>query len=84
MNGKFMSMNLQLHRALLSCDISHIDVPRTSSIARDDYTMHGLHLNSQGKTRLMQIIAERVVGGQASGINSIPVITHARASPFFS
>jgi hypothetical protein len=29
---------------------------------RDDYTMHCLHLNSQGKKRLMQFIAERVVG----------------------
>jgi hypothetical protein len=32
----------------------------------------------------MQLIAERVVGGRTSGISSIPVITHARASPFFS
>jgi hypothetical protein len=32
----------------------------------------------------MQIIAKRVVSGYASSISSIPVITHARASPFFS
>jgi hypothetical protein len=31
---------------------------------------------------MSQCISERVVGGRASGISSIPVITHARASPF--
>jgi hypothetical protein len=46
--------------------------------------MHGLHLNSQGKKRLIQLIAERVVGGHMSGISSIPVIMHARASPFLA
>jgi hypothetical protein len=30
----------------------------------------------------MQLIAERVGGGHVSGISSIPVVTHARASPF--
>jgi hypothetical protein len=65
-------------------NISHIGVTDTSSIVREDYTMHGLHLNSQGKRRLKQLIAERVVGGHASGISSIPVVTHAKASPFLA
>jgi hypothetical protein len=38
--------------------------------------MRGLHLSYRGKKKLMQLIAERVVGGHASGISSIPVITH--------
>jgi hypothetical protein len=63
--------------------MSHIGVIDTSSVAREDYTMHGLHLSCRGKKRLMLLIAERVVGGHASGISSSPVIIHARASPFF-
>jgi hypothetical protein len=51
---------------------------------RDDYTTHDLHLSYQGKKRLTQFIAERVVGGHASVISSIPVITHARAYPFLA
>jgi hypothetical protein len=43
-----------------------------------------LHLNSQGKKRLMQLIAERVVGGHVSGISSTAPITHARVSPFLA
>jgi hypothetical protein len=33
---------------------------------------------------LTQLIAERVIGGHVSSISSIPVITHARASPFLA
>jgi hypothetical protein len=32
---------------------------------------------------LLNVIAERVVCGHVTGISSIPVITHVRASPFF-
>jgi hypothetical protein len=46
--------------------------------------MHGLHLNSRGKKRPTQLIAERVVGGHVSGISSIPVIGHARAFHFLA
>jgi hypothetical protein len=49
---------------------------------REDYTTHGLYLNSLGKKRLTQLITERFVGGHVSGISSIPVITNAKASPF--
>jgi hypothetical protein len=31
---------------------------------------------------LMQLFAERVLDGHASGVSGIPVITNARASPF--
>lgn len=64
-------------------DISYICVIDTSSIARDNYTTHGLHPNSQSKRRLLtQLISERVTGGHESGISisSILVITHDRAS----
>jgi hypothetical protein len=54
------------------------------SIAREEYTTHGLHLNSRGKKSLMHLIAERVVDGHAPSVSSIPVITHARASPFLA
>jgi carbonic anhydrase/acetyltransferase-like protein (isoleucine patch superfamily) len=79
MNGRVGSMNLQFDPALLRRDMSHIDVIDTS-IVREDYTMHGLHLNSPGKKRPTQLIAERVVSGHASGISSNALITHARAS----
>jgi hypothetical protein len=74
-------MNLRLDRALMRRDMSHIGVTDSSSIAREDYTTHGLHLNSRGKKRLTHLIAERVVDRHVSSISSIPVITHARAYP---
>jgi hypothetical protein len=83
MNGSVRSMNLWLDPTLMKHDMTHIDVTDTSSIAREDYTMHSLHLNSRGKKRLLQISTERVVGGHTSGI-SIPVITHARSSLFLA
>jgi hypothetical protein len=65
-------------------DMSHIGIIDAASIAREDFTTHGLHLNSRGKKRLTQLIAEKVIGGHVSSISSIPVITHARASPFLA
>jgi hypothetical protein len=78
-NGRVRSMNLWLDRALLRCDMSHIDVIDTSSIAREDYIMHSLHLNSRGK-KLMQFIPK---GCWWSCIRykHIAVIPMARASP---
>jgi hypothetical protein len=83
MNGRVRSMNLWPDGALLRRDMYHIDVSDTSSIVREDYNIHGLHLNSQGNKSLMQPIAGRVVGGHTSGRSGIPVITHTRASLFF-
>jgi hypothetical protein len=73
------SMITQLWR-----DISHIDVIDAASIPRKDFMTHGLHLNSQGKKRLMHLTAERVTGGHVSSISSIPIITHATASSFLA
>jgi hypothetical protein len=84
MNRRVRSMNLQLDRALLRRNMSPTDVTDTSSIAREDYTMQGLHLHSQGKKMFTQLTAERVAGGHVSGISSIPVITHAKALPFLA
>jgi hypothetical protein len=77
-------MNLRLDRALMRHDMSHIGVTDASSIAREEYTTHGVHPHSRGKKRLMHLIAERVVDGHAPSVSSIPVITHARASPFLA
>jgi hypothetical protein len=65
-------------------DMCHIGIIDTASIAREDFTKHGLHQNSRGKKRLTHLIAERVVGGHVSRISRIPVTTHARASPFLA
>jgi hypothetical protein len=64
--------------AILSSGCSCIDTKKGS------YTIRGLHLNSRAKKRLMQVIAERVVGGHESSTNSIAVITHARTSCFLA
>jgi hypothetical protein len=63
MNWRVRSMNLQLDWALMRHDTSHSGVTDTSSIAREDHPTHDLHLNSQGKKRAVQLIAERVVCG---------------------
>jgi hypothetical protein len=60
-------------------DMSHINVTDASYFVREDFTRHGLNLNSQGKKRLTQLFAERV-----SSTSSIPVVTHARASTFLA
>jgi hypothetical protein len=56
--------------------MSHIGVIDTASFVREDQTAHGLHLNFR--------IAERVGDGHVQTVSSIPVITHARASPFLA
>jgi hypothetical protein len=84
MNGKIRSMNLRLGRALMRCDMSDIGIIDAASIVRKDFTSHGLHLNSRGKKRLTQLIAERVTGGHVSSTSSIPVITQDIASPFLA
>jgi hypothetical protein len=77
-------MNLRLDRALMRRDMSHIGVTDTASFVREDHTAHGLHLNFRGKRRLTHLIAERVGDGHVQTVSSIPVITHARASPFLA
>jgi hypothetical protein len=65
-------------------DIAHDGVTDTASFVRDDYTTHGLHLNSRGKRRLTHVIAERIGGGHVSSVSSIPVIIHTTDSPFLA
>jgi hypothetical protein len=65
-------------------DTAHIGVIDTASLVRDYYTAHGLHLNSLGKRMLTHLTPERISGVHVSSVSNIPVITHARASPFFA
>jgi hypothetical protein len=74
LKGKVRRVNLQLDRA-------HIGIIDSDYFVRGDYTTHGLHLNYQGKRKLTHLI-ERMDVGHVSGVSSIPVITHAIASPF--
>jgi hypothetical protein len=78
MNGKVRSMNLQLDQALRRHDLSHIGIIDAASIARKDFTTHGLHLNSRGKERHTHLIAERVTGGHVSSLSffSLNLIAH--------
>jgi hypothetical protein len=82
MNRKVRSVNLWLDRALLGQDMSHVGVIDTLTFRREEFMTHGLHLNSRGKRRLTLLIADGLNGGHVLGMSSIPVITHARASPF--
>jgi hypothetical protein len=83
MNGRVRSVNLQLDRAPMGCDMSHINVIDTSTIVREEYTTHGLHLNPRGKMSLTYIIAEIIHDGHVPSMNNItPVITNTRAHPF--
>jgi len=66
-------------------DMFHINVTDTGTIVTEEYRTHGLHLNSRGKIRLTHFIVESICGGHVPSMNSsIPVITYATASPFFS
>jgi len=49
MNGRAGNVNLQLDRALMRHDMSHINAIVTGTTVREEYTTHGLHLNSRGK-----------------------------------
>jgi hypothetical protein len=64
-------------------DMSHINIFDMGTIVREKCITNGLHLNSRGKMSLTHLIAESIRGGFVPNRNSsIPVITHARASPF--
>jgi hypothetical protein len=52
-------VNLRLECSLVEVGRTHIDVVDVSSISRRE---HGLHLNPQGKDKLMQLIAESIKG----------------------
>jgi len=76
-------VNLQLERALMGHDMPHINVTDTGTVVREEYITHDLHLNSRCNMRLTHLIAGSMYDGHVPSRNSsIPVITHARASPF--
>jgi hypothetical protein len=85
MNKKVRSVNVWFDWALLVHGMSHIGVINTTTIVEEEYMNPGLHLNWRGKRKLTLLIATRKLGADhVSGIGSIPVISHARASPFLS
>jgi hypothetical protein len=84
MNEKVKSANLRLDQALMGCGTSHIGVTDTTSTVREEHMTHGLHLNSRGKKKLTLLITKRINDDHLSSTSSIPVITHARATPFLA
>jgi hypothetical protein len=70
-------------QGILRCNVKLLIIANVS-IIREEYVMHGLHLNSKGKGKLTLLIAKRLSDDHMLGIKRIPVITHARSSPFFS
>jgi hypothetical protein len=63
---------------------SHTNVTDIAAVVREKYTTHGLHLNFRGNMRVTDRTAESIHGHVQSMSGGIPVITHVRASPFFS
>jgi hypothetical protein len=51
-----------------------------TSTLREEYTMHGLHLNSPGNGRLTHLAAETVSGSHVPNMSNMHVIIHAKAS----
>jgi hypothetical protein len=82
MNKKVRSVNVRLDGAVLGHGMSHIGVTDTTTIVREEYTNHGLNLNWRGKRKLTLLIASKLGDDHVSGFGGIPVITHARVSPF--
>lgn len=68
-------------QGILKCNVKLLIIDN-ASIVREEYVMHGLHLNSYGKGKPTLLIAKRLSDDYVSGIKRIPVITHARTSPF--
>lgn len=73
-------VNLQLDLSLLGGDRAHIDVIDTTSIVREEYTRHGLHLNSRGKGTLTRLIVENI--RRPNLCHKIPVVNGVRATAF--
>jgi hypothetical protein len=68
---------------LKGLDVSLTNTIDTATIFMEEYSTHGLHLNSRCKMRFTHLIMENILGGRVPDRNSsIPVITHARAFPF--
>jgi hypothetical protein len=67
-------VNLWLDKAMMGHGKAHIGID-VASFVSDDYTAHGLHLNSRGKRRLTHLIAERISGGHMSSVSSIPLLS---------
>jgi len=48
-----------------------------------NFTAHGLHLNSRGKKKITFLTAKSLGDKNVSDASSIPAITSAGASPFY-
>ncbi|KAJ4449965.1 hypothetical protein ANN_01372 [Periplaneta americana] len=82
MNRRVKSVNLRIDLAQLERDMAHINIIHTSSIVREEYTNHGLQLNSRGKDSLTRLIADSLQCGHGKCDNKIPVVIRHGACPF--
>ena len=78
------SANLRLHRILHGCVKSHIRVTETTSYQREEFTTHGLRINSRGKMKLTLLVAKSLGDKNVSATSSIPVIPVQIASPYLA
>ncbi|XP_069679979.1 uncharacterized protein [Periplaneta americana] len=82
MNRRVESVNLRIDLAQLERDMAHINIIDKSSIVREEYINHGLHLNSRGKDSLTRLIADSLQCDHGKCDNKIPVVIRHRACPF--
>lgn len=82
MNNPVRNVNLRLDLAQLRSDMSHINFIDTSTIVREEYTSHGLHLNARGKDTLTRLIADSIQHAYGKCDSKIPVVIQQGAHPF--
>lgn len=57
---------------------SHTDIIDTTSVVKEEFMTHGLHLNLWGKRKLTLLLAKSLGGNQMLGISNISFITITR------
>ena len=81
---KVRSVNLRLHRALYGCGKCHIHGIKYTSFQREDFTTHGLYINSRGKKMLTLLTVKSFGDKNMSGASIIHVIPVKKSLPLFS
>jgi len=68
----------QLQSSPIGLGNSHIGIIDTTSIVKEEFMTHGLHLNLWCKRKLKLLLAKHLGDNQVLGISNIPCITIAR------
>jgi len=69
-NKEIHSFNRKLHKIMKTIEMAKI---LDYDIAREDFTRHGQHLNSSGKSKVALLIAQHLTKSKSSNIDPIPL-----------